>query len=129
VNQLVIVLSVAISVWLQSYWLLLLPISANLSGILFQSNFVINIAKYFLKQKPSEYLQEDKSDLRFNQLIATSLLLASLLAWLLGQGILATVLAALVFTAASIALTGFCVGCWLRFQLKQWQYRRHTKKS
>ncbi len=79
-NQTFIVLSIILAVVSNFYWILLLPILAGLSGILFERNFVILIAKRFLKRKASEYILEDKSDLRFNQIIATSLLSASLIA-------------------------------------------------
>ncbi|GFH39984.1 DUF4395 domain-containing protein [Pseudolactococcus insecticola] len=128
-NQSVIVATIVISVLTNFYWLLLLPILAGLSGIILQKNFVILFAKRFLKKKPSEYLQEDKADLRFNQVIATSFLTLSLVAWLTGHGILAIVFAVIVFTAASVALSGFCVGCWIRFQFNQWKYRQTLKKS
>ncbi|XOW22109.1 DUF4395 domain-containing protein [Lactococcus cremoris] len=127
-NQTFIVLSIILAVVSNFYWILLLPILAGLSGILFERNFVILIAKRFLKRKASEYVLEDKSDLRFNQIIATSLLSASLIASLtiIHFGI---VFAAFVFLAASIALSGFCVGCWIHFQLRQYQYRRQVKKG
>lgn len=123
-NQTFIVLSIILAVVSNFYWILLLPILAGLSGILFERNFVILIAKRFLKRKASEYILEDKSDLRFNQIIATSLLSASLIASLTHHPILA-----FVFLAASIALSGFCVGCWIHFQLRQYQYRRQVKKG
>lgn len=128
-NQTFIVLSIILAVVSNFYWILLLPILAGLSGILFERNFVILIAKPFLKRKASEYILEDKSDLRFNQIIATSLLSASLIASLTHHPILAIVFAAFVFLAASIALSGFCVGCWIHFQLRQYQYRRQVKKG
>ena len=78
-NQTFIVLSVILSVVTHFYWILLLPILAGLSGILFEKNFIILIAKRFLKKKTSEYVLEDKSDLRFNQIIATVLALLNLL--------------------------------------------------
>jgi len=128
-NQAVIVLSVALSILTNFYWILLLPITANLSGILFAKNYIILTARPFLKKKPSEYIQEDKSDLRFNQLLATAMLCASLLFWLAGNLALAIVFGAMVFVAASVALSGFCVGCFMRFQFNQWKYRRRLKRS
>lgn len=65
-NQTFIVLSVILAVVTHFYWILLLSILAGLSGILFERNFIILIAKRFLKKKTSEYVLEDKSDLRFN---------------------------------------------------------------
>lgn len=128
-NQVVILLSILLAVFSQNFWILLLPILAGIGGIFFERNFVILLAKKFLRKKPSEYLLEDRSDLRFNQIIASSLLTASLLAGLSGHFILAIVFAAFVFLAAAVALSGFCVGCWLHFQLKQFQYRHKTKKG
>ncbi|MCL2112770.1 MAG: DUF4395 domain-containing protein [Streptococcaceae bacterium] len=128
-NQTVIVISIILAVVTQFYWFLLLPILAGFFGIFFERNFVILIAKHFLKKKASEYLLEDKSDLRFNQIIATVLLTASLIASLFGHLILAVIFAAFVFIAASVALSGFCVGCWLHFQIKQYQYKRKIKKG
>ena len=47
-NQTFIVLSIILAVVSNFYWILLLPILAGLSGILFERNFVILIAKRFL---------------------------------------------------------------------------------
>ena len=128
-NQTFIVLSIILAVITQFYWILLLPILAGLSGILFEKNFIILIAKRFLKKKTSEYVLEDKSDLRFNQIIATVLLSASLISSITNHPILAIIFAAFVFLAASIALSGFCIGCWIHFQLRQYKYRRQVKKG
>ena len=70
---------------------------------------------------------EDKSDLRFNQIIATVLL--SVISSITNHPILAIIFAAFVFLAASIALSGFCIGCWIHFQLRQYKYRRQAKKG
>lgn len=128
-NQVVIVISILFAISTGFFWILLLPILAGLSGILFGKNFVIVIAKRFLTKKPSEYLQEDKKDLRFNQVIATSLLTFSLLSNLTGFHVLAILFSLMVLIAASVALAGFCVGCWLRFQFHQWKYRQKVKKN
>ena len=128
-NQTFIVLSVILAVITHFYWILLLPILAGLSGILFEKNFIILIAKSFLKKKASEYVLEDKSDLRFNQIIATVLLSASLIFSITNHPTLAIIFAAFVFLAASIALSGFCIGCWIHFQLRQYKYRRQAKKG
>lgn len=96
-NQTFIVLSVILAVVTHFYWILLLSILAGLSGILFERNFIILIAKRFLKKKTSEYVLEDKSDLRFNQIIATVLLSASLISSITNHPILAIIFAAFVF--------------------------------
>jgi hypothetical protein len=130
-NQSVIVVSVLISLFTGFYWILLLPFLAGISGIFFGKNFVILFAKHFLRKKPSEYLPEDKDDLKFNQKIASSLLGLSLVAHIFGFTILGNVLSAFVLVAASVALAGFCVGCWIRFQLvkrRQARIRKATKE-
>ncbi|MDR0199716.1 MAG: DUF4395 domain-containing protein [Streptococcaceae bacterium] len=126
-NQVVILLSIIAAFSTHLYWILLLPILAGLSGILLNRNFVIRSARHFLRKKPSEYVQEDKSDLRFNQIIATTLLTLSLISLLLGNFILGIIFAAFVFIAASVAIAGFCIGCFLHYQLRQWLYRRRIK--
>lgn len=55
-NQTFIVLSVILAVVTHFYWILLLSILAGLSGILFERNFIILIAKRFQKKKTSEYV-------------------------------------------------------------------------
>ena len=115
-NQTFIVLSIILVVVSNFYWILLLPILAGLSGILFERNFVILIAKRFLKRKASEYILEYKSDLRFNQIIATSLLSASLIASLTHHPILAIVFAA--FDGVFSSSLGFFSQCLLFIHIK-----------
>jgi hypothetical protein len=116
-NQAVIVISVAISILTGFHWILLLPFFAGIGGIFFGKNFVILSAKRFLKKKPSEYLPEDKDDLKFNQKIASSLLGASLIAHAFGFHLVGNIFSAFVLVAATVALAGFCVGCFIRFQI------------
>ncbi|WP_438941207.1 DUF4395 family protein [Lysinibacillus parviboronicapiens] len=35
----------------------------------------------------------------------------------------------MVAIASAVAIAGFCIGCFLYFQVKQWQYRRTLKKA
>lgn len=62
--------------------------------------------------------REDRRLMRFNNLIATVLLGAAQLAFLLDWPAVGWALALMVATAAAIALAGFCVGCFLYYQLK-----------
>jgi len=128
-NQMVIVTSVVVAIALQNYWVLLLPISANLTGVLFGKNYLMLIGKNFLKKKPSEYIQEHKDDLRFNSTLAVSMLIVSLLGYVSGNQVVAIVFALMVLTAASIALMGFCVGCFLRFQITKRYYAYKRKRA
>ncbi len=129
-NQSVIVSSVLISwvlsIWSDSFYLILLiPLLSGLSGLAFGVNPVFKIARRFLKKPAASYLQEDAADQRFNQILAVSMLSASLLSFMLDMPVLGYLFSAFVFTAALVALLGFCVGCFIRYQLMM----RRTARS
>ncbi len=129
-NQSVIVASVLISwvlsIWSDSFYLILLiPLLSGLSGLAFGVNPVFKIARRFLKKPAASYLQEDAADQRFNQILAVSMLSASLLSFILDLPVLGYLFSAFVFTAALVALLGFCVGCFIRYQLMM----RRTARS
>ena len=50
-----------------------------------------------------------------------------LLGYLLHWQVVGHIFTSMVAIASSIAIAGFCIGCFLHFQLKQWQYRRSLK--
>jgi hypothetical protein len=123
-NQWFIVISV-LSAWLTGYeWILAIPLLAGVSGLLFQYNPVINIAKMFLKKPPSEYIPEDWDQQQFNQLIAVICLAAGLIAFSAGYTVLGYVFTTMVAMAAFIAILGFCVGCFIRFQWKKFRAKQ-----
>jgi hypothetical protein len=62
---------------------------------------------------------EDSRLMRFNNTIAVVLLGAAQVAFVLGAPIVGWALAAAVAIAASVALAGFCVGCFLYFQFQR----------
>ena len=130
-NQSVIVASVLISwvlsIWSDSFYLILLiPLLSGLSGLAFGVNPVFKIARRFLKKPAASYLQEDAADQRFNQILAVSMLSASLLSFMLDMPVLGYLFSAFVFTAALVALIGFCVGCFIHYQLMM---RRAARSS
>ncbi|MDZ5713827.1 DUF4395 domain-containing protein [Jeotgalibacillus haloalkalitolerans] len=127
-NQWTIVLSVA-AFWITGiHHLLLIPLLAGLGGVLFNFNPVMRLAKLFLKKPMNSYIPEDRSDQRFNQILAVFFLAGGYISYSFGWTIAAYTFTIMVVTAASVAIMGFCVGCFIRFQWKQWQYRR-TKTS
>lgn len=67
--------------------------------------------------------REDRRLQRFNNAIATSLLGLAQVAFLAGRPALGWVLTLMVVAAASVALAGFCVGCFLYYQFKLNRYR------
>lgn len=127
VNQWFILLSVVLSLSTGLYWLLLFPLLAGLSGLLTGFNPVLKIASKFLTKPDSSYIQEDKAQLQFNQTIAVSCLAFALIGFFTGYVIVGYVFTIMVGVASGVALLGFCVGCFIRFQWQQFQYRRSTK--
>lgn len=127
INQWTIVISVIISLITQTAWILLIPLVANISSLLIGSHPILVVAKRFLSKPANQYIQEDYAQLRFNQWLAVGFLLVASISFLLNWSILFNTAAIMVGLAASIALAGFCIGCFVRFQFQQWNYRR--KKS
>ncbi|KIL52619.1 DUF4395 domain-containing protein [Jeotgalibacillus campisalis] len=126
VNQWTIILTVILTWVTGQFWLLLLPLAAGLGGIIFDFNPIMRIAKGFLRKPINTYIPEDKSDQKFNQIIASVFLTGGFFSFLVGWTFAGFVFTIMVATAAFVAILGFCVGCFIRFQWKQWQYRRSS---
>jgi Domain of unknown function (DUF4395) len=123
-NQSVIVISVLLTWLTHNEWILLIPFLAGLSGILFGYNPIMQFAKVFLKKPMKSYIPEDWEQQQFNQKIAVFCLGAGFLSFLLGWSVVGYVFTIMVAAAAFIAILGFCIGCFILFQWKQFQYRR-----
>lgn len=124
VNQWTIVVAVIIALVMQSAWILLIPLSANLSSLLFGFHPILSVAKRFLSKPANQYIQEDYAQLRFNQWLAVGFLLVASISFFLSWSLLFNLSTIMVGLAASIAIAGFCIGCFVRFQFQQWNYRR-----
>jgi len=108
-----------------SHWILLMiPLIVGLMGLLLYFNPVLKVGKQFLKKPLNQYIPEDAEQQNFNQKIAVSLLTISFIAHMFSIEWLAITAAVLVALASFIAILGFCIGCFVRFQWKQYQYRR-----
>ena len=129
VNQWIIFLSVVITWSTGFYWILLLPLVANLSGVLLGLNPIIYFSKRFLKKDPSQYIPEDVGQQRFNSTIATLCLVLGFLGYVLSIHVLAYTFTIMVAVASFVAILGFCVGCFIHFQLNQFKYRRLLNRS
>ena len=128
VNQWAILLSV-VTTWATGfYWILLLPLIANICGVGFGINPIIYLSKGFLKKDHSQYIPEDIVQQRFNSTIATVCLALGFLGYALSINALAYTFTILVAVASFVAILGFCVGCFIHFQLNQFKYRRSLNK-
>ncbi|MDQ0270510.1 DUF4395 domain-containing protein [Cytobacillus purgationiresistens] len=126
-NQWVIVGSVVLTWITGQVWILAIPLIAGLIGLIFGTNPIMSLAKLFLKKHPTEYIPEDRDQQQFNQTIAVVCLAIGLISFLLGWTIVGYIFTVMVGLAAFIAILGFCIGCFIHFQLNQYKYRRSLK--
>ena len=126
-NQWIIFLSVILTWITGEAWILAIPLVANLTGILFNFNPIMKVARVFLIQEGKTYIPEDVTQQKFNACIAVFCLGVGLISFLAGWMIIGYVFTIMVAVASFIAILGFCVGCFIFFQLKQFQYRRSLK--
>jgi hypothetical protein len=129
VNQSVIVLSVVLTWVTGMEWILMIPLIAGISGVLFKVNPIMEVAKGFLKKKPSQYVQEDWEQQQFNQKIAILCLGVGFLGFAFGLSIVGYIFTVLVAVAATVAPLGFCIGCFIHYQWKMYQYRKTNSQS
>lgn len=128
-NQWFIVISV-VATWISGEaWLLAFPLIAGLMGLFFQFNPVMRLAKLFLRKKPSEYALEDWDQQQFNQIIAVVCLAGGLISYLANWTLVAYIFTTMVAIAAFVAILGFCIGCFIRYQWLQYRYRKSIKQS
>jgi len=78
--------------------------------------------KVFASQIRTAPLEDQKLQ-RFNNSIATLLLGAAQLAFLFQASLVGWILSLAVLAAASVALAGFCVGCFLFYQFNLQRFR------
>lgn len=123
-NQWTIVICVLATWFTNEKLILLIPLIAGLFGVIFKVNPIIKFGKLFLRKKSTEYIPEDFDQQQFNQVIAVICLLVGFVSYLLGWKIIAIIFTAMVGLSAFIAILGFCIGCYIRFQWQQYNYRK-----
>lgn len=125
-NQWTIVLSV-LTAWITGYYVILaLPLLSGVLGLVWGYNPVMRIARLFLRQAPSSYIPEDAEQQKFNQVIAVTFLAIGLVGFLMNWTVFAFISTALVALSAIIAILGFCVGCFIRYQWMMFKHRRQA---
>lgn len=123
-NQWFIFTSVLIALITSIHVVLLLPLLTGLLGLISNKNPIILLGKSLLKQPKESYLQEEVGQVKFNQTIAVTCLSLSLIGFTFGLPVIGYIFSIMVATAALIANLGFCIGCFIRYQWKKYQYKR-----
>jgi hypothetical protein len=101
--------------------LFLVLLSATLLGQ--RGSLIFQIGKRVFASRLATAEWEDWRLQRFNNAIATMLLGLAQVAFLLGHATLGWVFTLVVTAAASAALAGFCLGCFLYYQFRLNRYR------
>lgn len=127
VNQWTIFLSVVLTWITGEAWILVIPLIANLLGIFFNFNPIMKVARFVVIKEGKEYIPEDITQQKFNSCIASFCLLGGLVSFLAGWKVAGFIFTIMVALASFIAILGFCVGCFIFYQIKQYKYRRSLK--
>ncbi|MBP2018980.1 hypothetical protein J2Z79_002396 [Symbiobacterium terraclitae] len=124
-NRWLIVLAGAAAALLRSPWPLTVLLLLLLPAVLFGQRWspIAHLGRALFRGRLDGAEREDRRLMRFNNVIAVALLVGAQAAFYLGLPVLGWVLAALVVTAAAVALAGFCVGCFLYYQFRLNRYR------
>lgn len=123
-NQWVIVISVIAFMITRQSVLLLVPLLSGFSSLFLNIHPIMEVTKRFLRKPMSEYVQEDKQQQRFNQILAVSMLSMAFISSILGWTWLSLFFSVMVLTACSLAIMGFCIGCYIHYQISLWKQRR-----
>lgn len=128
-NQWFIVISVFSALISHQVVILFLPLVTGILGLTINFNPIMRVAKLFLKKELSTYIPEDYEQQQFNQWIAVICLTIAVISYFIGWIPVYFVFSILVSLAAFIAIMGFCIGCFLRFQLVKYRHKRDIRNG
>ena len=129
INQSFIALSALLYLISSQVYFLILPIVFGITSLVLNYNPIIEFSKKFLKKPKNEYIQEDVAQQRFNQMLALTMFVLSFISYYLNIQWLSVTFAIMVFLASTIAVLGFCIGCFIHYQFNMWKYRRSLLKA
>jgi hypothetical protein len=122
-NQLGILLSIVTSLIIQQPLFLFLPLAVQLVSRTYGIKYNLFV-RLFSPLLPASSKTESRELLRFNQLLAILFLVVALVAYAFNLLILAYISLSLLTVAVVLALSGFCLGCFMYFHWKQFLARR-----
>lgn len=102
-----------------------------LSAVVFgkKGSLIFLIGSRIFEKQNINAATEDQVLMRFNNSIAAILLGGAQIAFLFGAPLAGWILSGIVAIAASIALAGFCFGCFLFFQFNLQRFRLFGQKQ
>ncbi|GMK37088.1 hypothetical protein PCCS19_01410 [Paenibacillus sp. CCS19] len=124
-NQLGILISVIVAVATQQLWILILPLVVQLISRTYgvkYNLFVRLLSPLF----PRSSVTESRELLRFNQLLAILFLSFALIGYAIGSIVFSSIFVGFLTVAVILALFGYCPGCFIYFQWKQFRAKRRA---
>lgn len=124
-NQLGILLSILITILTQQLWILFFPLIVQLISRTFgiRYNLFVRILSPLF---PISSKTESRELLRFNNLLAIIFLTITLAAYAFHLTVIAYISMGMLSIAVVLALCGFCLGCFMYFQWKQYVARKYS---
>ncbi|QGQ98013.1 DUF4395 domain-containing protein [Paenibacillus psychroresistens] len=123
-NQVGIVLFVLLATFLKLPQLLVLLWLIQVVGLVFGYNLFVRLAKPFLNVKGSETQAAELQ--RFNNVLAILFITLAVLAFTLKLTMVGYVFSFMLFLAALAAICGYCIGCTVYYQYKQYIARHRS---
>ena len=127
VNNWITILIIAVAWGGQLPLLILIPTLYFGLGAFFDKNPVILLGKRFVLKSGKQYMMEDKDQLRFNSLLAFIMLALAFVSYYIGLSGVYYGFTIMCLAANLGAAFGHCIGCFIRYQWKQYRYRRSVK--
>lgn len=126
ISNWITIIIIALAWYTQLPFLIIIPIIYFGLGAFWGKNPIIMIGKKYLPTD-KKYIMEDKEQLAFNSLLAFIMLVLALVFFYIGFPIIYYIFIGMCAVANLGAILGYCVGCFIRFQWKQYQYRRSIR--
>jgi hypothetical protein len=125
-NKVGIVTMLLIAITFQLPWLIAALWIIQAAGLIFglKANLFIIAARPFLARHMASARTEAAELQRFNNSLGVGFLTFSLLSFALGWSVAGYIFAGMMGAAALGAILGFCIGCTIYFQYKQFRARR-----
>ncbi|XEC94756.1 DUF4395 domain-containing protein [Paenibacillus tarimensis] len=122
-NQIGILLCILIAAATQFLWIMALALAVQLVTRWFGMKYN-PFVRLIAPMLPASSKTESRVLLRFNNLLAILFMIGTLTAFAFGAAIAAYIILAMLSAAVILALSGFCVGCFVYYQWKQFRARR-----
>ena len=125
-NQTGILLSIIAAAATGQYWLLAIPLAVQIISRTYGVKYNVFV-RLIAPILPKSAKTEARELLRFNNLLAILFLMGAILSFSFKLNLVGYIFTGMLTVAVVLALSGFCLGCFLYFQYKQFRARRSAR--